>query len=148
MADSNVGRTFFYVENCVRVEVCSTASWKNARVWDWSADACLARLKTHLMTSGLHKMDEEEANFAMLDAVVLDEVWPEQAPQQSDHPPPSKKARGDKYGGGSGGGSSGSGNKLAVRGSDSGGSSGSSGSILIPRQTITQALRPNNDFAH
>jgi hypothetical protein len=138
MADDNAGRMFFYVQTCPRAEGCSPGAWKKGRCWDWTEDEARARLVKHLMLSGNHLLDQQEAEEVAEEAVIEQDQWP-------DPPVPSKKAKLDalatpKFGKHN----NGQGAAIAVRSA----SSSSSGTVTIRREQLQQAIRPISDFAH
>jgi hypothetical protein len=58
--------SYFFIEACPLAgddgSGCSHASWKNASVWGWTPEECQNQLKIHLMRSGHHHLNEEDAN--------------------------------------------------------------------------------------
>jgi hypothetical protein len=60
MAEKSSTR-YFFIKWCPRADECSDQSWKRAAVWDHTPDGCRDRLVDHLVTSGHHEMDEDDA---------------------------------------------------------------------------------------
>jgi len=133
----DAGNMFFYVQTCPRAEACSARSWKQGRVWDWTEEEARARLVNHLVNSGNHLMDPQEAEEVAEEGVIEQDKWP-------DPPVPSKKAKFDGPSAKFGQHTNGSPTAIAVRSA----SSSSSGTVTIRREQLQQAIRPINDFAH
>jgi hypothetical protein len=132
----NANKEYFFVQCCPRIEVCSPNHWKKSRVWDWTEEECRARLKEHLMTSGKHLMDEEEAELTSQEPLLETAVWPDTPAQV----PPSKKQKYELAIGAPKGG-----RPLALTTSSS---SSSSGFVQIKKEHLSQVFGHRSDFAH
>ena len=54
-------RKFIYCRQCPAHGDCSAAAWKRAAAWGWSIDEAQGAVVRHLMSSGLHNLDHEDA---------------------------------------------------------------------------------------
>ena len=52
---------FFYCKACPKADQCNGPSWKKAACWDYDEAACRLKIRDHLIKSGKHNMDLEEA---------------------------------------------------------------------------------------
>ena len=69
---------------------CSTDSWKRKGVWGWTDEECRERLLAHLVESGFHKMNANDA-MSLTDSEILQtETYdlPRKRPRPPSLPPP------------------------------------------------------------
>ena len=51
---------YFYLAECP-ADGCSKPAWKKAAVWGWTVEEAKAQLVRHLTVSGLHELDNNDA---------------------------------------------------------------------------------------
>ena len=91
--------TYFYCAACPCATYCSASAWKRAAVWGATLDTAIQRCKSHLVTSSLHSLSEDEARELAAAAEYCEEEYDEEGsqPQPRGHKrprsPPTTGAR-------------------------------------------------------
>jgi len=62
---------YYYFATCPLYDDCSAMSWSKAKCWGWTEDEAKEQLFQHLVRSGLHELDPEEA-WAQVEAATLE----------------------------------------------------------------------------
>ena len=71
--DDEAPRTWWSVKACPSSDACSQVSWKKAQCWSYlSEEVACRRVQDHLMRSGFHNMNEDDA-FVLSQACEVEE---------------------------------------------------------------------------
>ncbi len=70
-----VGKPWYVCQRCPMEVDCSEHSWKRAKVWEWTLEACYGRLIDHLSHSSLHRhsFKDEASMRALIETTEIEE---------------------------------------------------------------------------
>ena len=83
MAADGAGVEYYFLEECPAKDTCTAQAWRKARVWGWTSDECLQKLRLHLKNCSLRHCDDDMIENMVCDAQLSTATWT----------PPHKKQR-------------------------------------------------------